>query len=223
LVTAKSPGTAIIEVTTNSGGKTATCLVTVSAPTANYSVTMVQGQGWTISPFGGSASSIPYGGSFSFNVLMAEGYDPATLVVSADDAIIDQVDGIYTLWNITSDMTVSATAEKYVYTVSIPSEKGFTVTAMDDHRKISHGGSFSFTVEFHSGVKSEVRVNKVIIVPDENGVYRVENIIGDVEITVGDIYDEEPEDNYGIMLAIAAIIAAVVICAAYFLVIKKKA
>ncbi|MBQ5584608.1 MAG: DUF4430 domain-containing protein, partial [Ruminiclostridium sp.] len=93
------------------------CKVTVTAgteeppvepePTA-YTVTLPSGDGYTVTAREGSSSPVTEGGSYSFSVTLAEGYQTGEdFTVKANDAVLTAVDGVYTIENITADQTIS--------------------------------------------------------------------------------------------------------------------
>ena len=83
-------------------------VITVSGLTINtYTVTLTEGEGYTIAAAEGSASSVNYGGSFSFTVTINSGYIADTLVVKANGTAIEAADGKYTVSNITSNITIT--------------------------------------------------------------------------------------------------------------------
>ena len=77
---------------------------TVEAET--YTVTLTEGEGYTISATEGSESPVVKGGSFSFTVSVNDGYE-GTPVVMAGDTELTAVDGVYTIENITENLTVT--------------------------------------------------------------------------------------------------------------------
>lgn len=71
-----------------------------------YTVALTEGEGYTISACEGSTSPVKQGGSFSFTVTVSEGYE-GTLVVKVGETELTAVDGVYTIENITEDVTVT--------------------------------------------------------------------------------------------------------------------
>ncbi len=84
--------------------------VTLSAVSAirTFTVALTPGTGYVITEQSGSLSPVNYGGSFSFTVAYATGYE-GNLVVKANDETITAVAGVYTISNITEDKTVTVT------------------------------------------------------------------------------------------------------------------
>lgn len=71
-----------------------------------YSVTLTEGEGYTIAASEGSESPVREGRSFSFTVTVSEGYE-GTPVVKANDTALTVAEGVYTIENITADVTVT--------------------------------------------------------------------------------------------------------------------
>lgn len=83
-------------------------VITVSGLTINtYTVTLTEGEGYTIAAAEGSASPVNYGGSFSFTVAINSGYIAENLVVKANGTAIEAADGKYTVSNITKNITIT--------------------------------------------------------------------------------------------------------------------
>lgn len=83
-------------------------VITVSGLAINtYTVTLTEGEGYTIAAADGSTSPVNYGGSFSFTVVVNSGYIAENLVVKAKGTAIEAVDGKYTVSNITSNITIT--------------------------------------------------------------------------------------------------------------------
>ncbi len=113
------------------------------------------------------------------------------------------------------------------YKVTLPVGEGYTV--VPSSTEIAKGESLTFTIEIDDGYeKAEgfaVKVNGEAVTPDENGVYTVENVDGDIEISVdgvkateqsnptdnsgdkGDGTTPVTSDNIGIMVASVAVLA----------------
>lgn len=78
--------------------------IPVVVPT--YEVTLTEGEGYTIAACEGSENPVKKGGSFSFNVTVADGYE-GTPVVKAGETELIAVEGVYTIENIQADQTVT--------------------------------------------------------------------------------------------------------------------
>ena len=73
-----------------------------------YTVTLPQGDGYTVIATAGSENPVTEGGAFSFTVSVSDGY-AGTPVVSANGTALEAVEGVYTIENITSDQNVTVT------------------------------------------------------------------------------------------------------------------
>lgn len=83
-------------------------VITVSGLAINtYTVTLNEGEGYTIAAADGSTSPVNYGGSFSFTVVVNSGYIAENLVVKASGTAIEAADGKYTVSNINSNITIT--------------------------------------------------------------------------------------------------------------------
>lgn len=83
-------------------------VIIVSGLTINtYTVTLTEGEGYTIAAADGSTSPVNYGGSFSFTVTINSGYIADTLIVKTNGTAIEAADGKYTVSNITSNITIT--------------------------------------------------------------------------------------------------------------------
>ena len=83
-------------------------VITVSGLAINtYTVTLTEGEGYTIAAADGSTSPVNYGGSFSFTVVVNSGYIAENLFVKASGTVIEAADGKYTVSNITSNITIT--------------------------------------------------------------------------------------------------------------------
>ena len=80
------------------------------AENPKYTVTLTEGEGYTITPADGFETSVYAGKNFSFTVEVAEGYKTDDkFAVTAGETVIEAVDGVYTIENITADVTVTVT------------------------------------------------------------------------------------------------------------------
>ena len=88
-------------------GKCEYCGEAEPEPTT-YTVTLPTGTGYTVTATEGSTSPVTEGGSFSFTVTIAEGYEAGeAFAVKANGTALTAVDGVYTISNITADQTVT--------------------------------------------------------------------------------------------------------------------
>lgn len=81
--------------------------------TATYTVTLTEGEGYTIAPANGSENPVAEGGSFSFTVTVLDGYLGAP-VVKINNSTLGQTNGVYTISNVTKDYTVTVSGIRAV-------------------------------------------------------------------------------------------------------------
>lgn len=174
------------EFTTENSNLTITVNPEVAAVT--YTVTLPEGEGYTIAPAEGSESPVAEGGSYSFTVTVNNGYE-GTPVVKVNGTELTAVDGVYTISNITEAKTVTVegiTAIPNTYTVTLPEGVGYTIAAAEGSSSpVTEGGSFSFTVTVNNGYEGTpvVKANDTELT-EENGVYTIANISADQVVTV---------------------------------------
>jgi hypothetical protein len=151
-----------------------------------YTVTLTPGDEYTLTPHGISASPVEHGGSFSFTLSVTTGYI-GTPVVKMGDYILTDVEGIYTIENITHDITIIV-AELDLSTFNVGPLSG-TEYILTEHSTsgspVTYGGSFSFTLTHKAGYIGipVVKANDVIIDPFGD-IYIIANITEDQIITV---------------------------------------
>lgn len=81
--------------------------VEIPVEVESYSVTLTEGEGYTITAAEGSENPVKKGGSFSFTVTVdAENYEGIP-VVKAGETVLTAVDGVYTVENITENVTIT--------------------------------------------------------------------------------------------------------------------
>lgn len=158
-------------------------IVVEGAQKQSFTVGPMSGTGYTIVPEAGSASPVEYGGSFSFKVVVADGY-AGTLVVTAGGAMLTANNGVYTVENITEAKTiaVSGLALK-VYNVTLPTVGVMTVGAATT----THGNDYTFTLDIATGYEGTpvVKLGEQVLVADGN-TYTISasDITDDITITV---------------------------------------
>ena len=77
---------------------------------AEYTVTLPEGEGYTVEAVEGFDSPIEEGGSYSFIVTIADDYEKGTeYAVKANDVTLEEIDGKYTISNIEEDQEISVT------------------------------------------------------------------------------------------------------------------
>lgn len=229
LVTAVKAGTTVITVTTNDGSYTRTCSVTVSVPAPDpdpgpgrYAVTLVSGSGFAMTPSDGSVSPVASGGSYSFTITVAEGYDPSTLAVRVNNAMITPVNGVYAMTGITSSKNVTAEISLYSYAVNLPAGGAYMLRPVSGSSSpVDHGGSFSFIIEVKDGGASPtVRANGNVL-GHVNGTYTISNITAVQNVTAEDTGDESRSGPDIVLIAIV-VIAIVVVSIVAAVLFKRK-
>ncbi|MBR6208547.1 MAG: immunoglobulin domain-containing protein [Oscillospiraceae bacterium] len=163
--------------------------VTVEGVTAIpvYTVTLPTGEGYTAKA--SSGSSVRRGGSFSFTVTIADGYEKGSgFAVKVGDTALSEAGGVYTIEDIRENktVTVEGVAPIPIYTVTLPTGSGYTAKASSG-TSVRRGGSFSFTVTIASGYeKSSAFAVKVggTALSEAGGVYTIEDIRENKIVTV---------------------------------------
>ena len=162
----------------------------------SYTVTLTEGDGYTVTAAEGSESPVKEGGSFSFSVAVNEGYE-GTPVVKTNGTELAAANGVYTIENISADqsVTVEGISKKLVtYTVTLTEGEGYTITAVEGSiSPVKQGDSFSFTVTIDDGYEGTpvVKAGETELTAME-GVYTIENIDEDQIVTVSGIEKAAP-------------------------------
>jgi len=86
-----------------------------------YTVTLTPKDGCVLSPYGGSYSPVNSGGSYRFTISILEGYDGSSLIVKVNSLPLTPVSGVYTISNITENMTVTVDGVSPIH-VAIPGD-----------------------------------------------------------------------------------------------------
>ena len=117
-----------------------------------HTVTLPTGTGYTAAASAGSASPVVHGGSFSFTVDLANGYQAGpNFAVTANGTPLTPVDGVYTLANITENPTVTVEGVEEIISISaIAIEPAAVEVATDNTQQftatVTGVGSFDNTV-----------------------------------------------------------------------------
>ncbi|MCH5184853.1 MAG: hypothetical protein J1F64_01880 [Oscillospiraceae bacterium] len=127
------------------------------------------------------------GKSVKFTVTPAADY--LVTEVKAGDTVLEAVDGVYTLPNVSADTTVTITTvfdDRATYTVTFEGENasaavnGKTVTSTD----VKEGDSISFTVTPAEGYEIvEVKAGETAL-EAVDGVYTIESVTEDITVTI---------------------------------------
>ena len=163
--------------------------VTVEGVTAIpvYTVTLPTGAGYTAAA--SSGTSVRRGGSFSFTVTIADGYEKGSaFAVKVGDTALSEADGVYTIEDVREDKTVTVEGVTAipVYTVTLPTGEGYTAKASSG-TSVRRGGNFSFTVTIADGYEKgsgfAVKVGDTAL-SEAGGVYTIEDIRENKTVTV---------------------------------------
>lgn len=157
-------------------------VITVTASQIVYDVT-VNAESATVTV----DESIAYGDTLEFAVKAEEGYTVTKVMVN-DKEVTAGSDGIYTVENITSDVTIVVTTEISTYTVSVAENDHAQVNFVGE-TTVQHGGQVQFTVTVDNGyVLNRVYLNNNVsnvLTPDGEGLYTISNITSDTVIHIG--------------------------------------
>jgi phage protein U len=169
--------------------------IELMADNTTYTVTLTEGEGYTIAACEGSENPVKKGSSFSFNVTVADGYE-GTPVVKAGETELIAVEGVYTIENIQADQTVTVEGITKIvtYTVTLTEGEGYTISACEgSENPVKQGGSFSFTVTVADGYEGTpvVKAGETELVAVD-GIYTIENINADQTVTVSGIEKAAP-------------------------------
>ena len=169
--------------------------IVLLADNTTYTVTLTEGEGYTISACEGSENPVKKGGSFSFTITVADGYE-GTPVVKAGETELIAVEGVYAIENIQTDQTVTVEGITKIvtYTVTLTEGEGYTISACEgSENPVKQGGSFSFTVTVADGYEGTpvVKAGETELVAVD-GIYTIENINADQTVIVSGIEKAAP-------------------------------
>ena len=96
-------------------------LKTLTADITNYTVTIPESAAYTV-----EGEKTAHGGKdYTFTVTVTEGYDAANMVVKVNGEEVTAVDGVYTVENVSSDMTITVEGvKKIAYTLNFAGMSG---------------------------------------------------------------------------------------------------
>jgi uncharacterized protein YjdB len=235
VVTAVKVGTATITVTTNDGGFTATCAVTVKSEPSTVHVYGVS--------LNHSTLTLTVGGSAALTAVISppNATDKGVTWYSSDTSVATVIDGKVTAHKmgttvitvktndrgLTAACTVTVTAASGSFNVNLPTGEGYTATpAEGSSSPVAPGSSFSFVVVVDGGGTAAVKVNGSMLYPDDDGIYTIYDIREDKNITV-EVNGKTPErdEGNGQLLIIAALVVlaiAAIAAIGYFFAVNKK-
>jgi len=148
-----------------------------------------------IKPENYASNTVLAGGNYIFTIQLKEGYEFVTTpIVKANENILTEVDGKYTINAINENTIISVTGIGVIkYTITIPTGEGYKITSTDDSSfsntniEVDYAGDFEFKVKLDEDyLDSDIVVKNgtQTLQPDANGIYSIENILNDIEITV---------------------------------------
>lgn len=184
-------------------------VVSAVATLETYKVTVPVGAGYTVVT--SDPTTVEANGSFRFKLEFADNYDGSKAVVKVGDTTYTAVDGVYTISEIKSDVTISVTGVALkTFKANAPAESdAFTYTAGDNAAAIAYNGSYTFTIENKPGY----RINKVLVNGNEvngaNSTYSVYDITKDLDIRVETVANtltvtyESAEKNHAVAVPIS--------------------
>lgn len=157
----------------------------------SYIVTLPEGVGFTISDISPATRIVPHGGTMSFRITLADGYQSNEYITV--NATHGTLSGTFytgfTLTDITGDSVITISGlNKSEYGITLPSGIGYKCTDINGSeifgvQKVIYDDSFSFKIEF-TGIYSQGKGAKVFItlgmielqLTPVNGIYTVNNI-----------------------------------------------
>ena len=152
-----------------------------------YTVTLPRGNGFTAS----GETTVTAGSNYSFTVTVATGYDVSALVVKNGEATLTatSTEGnvvTYTINNVQSNITLTATIAKLKFSVTLPTGEGYAVVGESE---AVYGEDYTFTVNAVAGysVKDAVVKSGDVTLTGVNGTYTVANVTANVVITVENV------------------------------------
>lgn len=152
-----------------------------------YTVTLPSGNGFTAS----GETTVTAGSNYTFTVTVAMGYDVSTLVVKNVEATLTatSTEGnvvTYTINNVQSNITLTATIAKLKFSVTLPTGEGYAVVGESE---AVYGEDYTFTVNAVAGysVKDAVVKSGDVTLTGVNGTYTVANVTANVVITVENV------------------------------------
>lgn len=154
---------------------------------ASHTVTLpADGTGYRIQS---SGNTVEDGGSFSFQVVVDDGYT-VTSVKANNLEVSGSKNGntyTYTLENVKANQNVSVSVSA-PHVVILPSGEGYTASSTMDPSAVPHGGTFTFTVEAQEGYGVPVvKANGVVLTTSQTGSpyqYSIGNVTRDQTVTV---------------------------------------
>ena len=198
----------ILTVSPTSSTQTIECAITLITEPGVYPVSLSIGTGYTLLEGSGSSlllasgpsplltsvssSLVASGGSYSFTLKLQDQYSNSVPVVKANGMTLTSIDGIYTVEDITSPISITVeNVEFNTFGISMPAEgTGYTLTPVDGQSlMVAYNGSFSFTLSLGQGYSNSlpvVKANGVVLTPSGD-TYTIYNINEAKSITVENV------------------------------------
>ncbi|MBP1990593.1 DUF6273 domain-containing protein [Paenibacillus eucommiae] len=117
-----------------------------------YTVSLPAGTGYTVIAQNGSSSPVNHGGGYSFKVELDEAYSKSTIEVKTNDTTVTpDIDGVYTISNITEDQTVTVTGIELndIATATLNIQK-------DDTTWSDHGKMFTLKLSTDEAITTDM-------------------------------------------------------------------
>lgn len=164
-------------------------ILVVKIQSTNYKVTWNIPSGVTVKPESGyNATSIVKGGDFKFTIVFPS--DKKVIVKQGSIVITPDVNGVYTIYNIQADILLTITlVDKIRYTVTLPSQTGFEIKAVDgyDASSVMEGADFKFSIKPKTGYEQHivrVFVNNALITVGSGSVYTIINVQANLVVKI---------------------------------------
>lgn len=161
----------------------------VKIQSTNYKVTWNIPSGVTVKPESGyNATSIVKGGDFKFTIVFPS--NKKVIVKQGSVVITPDANGVYTLSNIQADILLTITlVDKIRYTVTLPSQTGFEIKAVDgyDASSVMEGADFKFSIKPKTGYEQyivRVFVNNALITAGSGSVYTIINVQANLTVRI---------------------------------------
>lgn len=169
---------------------TADTVISAVGSQITHTVTLVGVSNYTYKNAAGTdvlpvANQVNDGASFSFRVQPADGY--RVVSVTDNNGPVSESQGVYTISNITKDLSVNVAVEKVTVSVTEPDMQGVTeyTYRATTSTSVEYGGSFSFYVLPVEGYDAPVvKVNNVPVESLGSGLYVISNIKAAQTITI---------------------------------------
>ncbi len=153
-----------------------------------YTVTAQEIQNGTVSADKQSAAA---GEIVTISVTPAQGYKIVNVKVNGTEVVPQE--GIYAFTMPLEDVQITAEFTVSTFKVTLPQGEGFTAEAVGAI-EVAFGGEFCFKVlisEGYNGEELSVKAGGKTLIADSEGVYTVQDIQGDIVITVSGIVKNE--------------------------------